>query len=87
MFKEFCEGKEYNSSSRFHTLQQNGIMERKNRILLDMVRPVMARANLLAFGGMLTAAYILNRVPSKSVPATPYDLWHGRNPFLARFCP
>ena len=25
----------------------------------------------------MTAAYILNRVPSKSVPSTPYELWKG----------
>jgi hypothetical protein len=29
-----------------------------------------------------TAIYILNRVPSKSVPKTPYELWIGRVPSL-----
>jgi hypothetical protein len=29
-----------------------------------------------------TAIHILNRVPSKSVPKTPYELWIGRVPFL-----
>ena len=27
-------------------------------------------------------AYILNRVPSKSVPSTPYELWNGKKPNL-----
>ncbi|KAI3461729.1 hypothetical protein Pfo_018392, partial [Paulownia fortunei] len=27
-------------------------------------------------------AYILNRVPSKSVPLTPYEMWYGRKPSL-----
>jgi hypothetical protein len=29
-----------------------------------------------------TAIHILNRVPSKSVPKTPYELWTGRKPSL-----
>ena len=29
-----------------------------------------------------TAIYILNRVPSKSVSKTPYELWIGRVPSL-----
>ena len=31
---------------------------------------------------LLTATYILNRVPSKSVTTTPYELWTGRKPDL-----
>ena len=33
-------------------------------------------------GGVKTAIYILNRVPSKSVPKTPYELWTVREPSL-----
>jgi hypothetical protein len=29
-----------------------------------------------------TAIHILNRVPSKAVPKTPYGLWTGREPSL-----
>ena len=29
-----------------------------------------------------TAAYILNRIPSKSVSTTPYEIWHGKAPSL-----
>jgi hypothetical protein len=29
-----------------------------------------------------TAIHILNRVPSKSVPKTPYEMWTGRKPTL-----
>jgi len=36
---------------------------------------------------VLTAAYIFNRVPSKSVSATPYELWHGRKPSLEHLRP
>ena len=45
----------------------------------------MAQENLpiLYWGdALLTAAYILNRVPTKSVISTPYELWTGRKPEL-----
>ena len=32
-----------------------------------------------------TAAYILNQVPSKSVPKTPYELWSVKKPSLHYF--
>src|SRR3954462_139649 len=50
---------------------------------MDMVRCMMAQASLpISFWGdaLLTAAYLLNRVPSKSVELTPYELWTGSSP-------
>ncbi|KAM2382860.1 hypothetical protein ACFXTH_040483 [Malus domestica] len=50
-----------------------------------MVRSMMSSANLpVTFWGyaLYTAAYLLNRVPSKSVSQTPYEIWHGRKPSL-----
>jgi hypothetical protein len=32
-----------------------------------------------------TTTYILNQVPSKSVPKTPYELWSGKRPSLLHF--
>ncbi len=29
-----------------------------------------------------TALYILNKIPTKSVFSTPYEIWHGRQPSL-----
>jgi hypothetical protein len=39
---------------------------------------------LISFWGYVleTAAFILNRAPSKSVETTPYELWHGKKPKL-----
>jgi len=51
---------------------------------------MMAHANLpISFWGdaLLTATYIVNHVPSKSVSAMPYELWHGRKPFLDHLHP
>src|SRR5690606_17177539 len=38
--------------------------------------------NFILGDALLTAVYILNRVPSKSVTSTPYELWTGRKPNL-----
>ena len=67
------------------TPQQNGVSERRNRTLLDMVRSMLSYSSLPeSFWGyaLETAAYILNLVPSKSVSKTPTELWKGRKPSL-----
>ena len=60
------------------TPQQNGIVERRNRTLLDMVQCMLVNSSLPDFlwgEALKTEAYILNQVTSKSVPKTPYELW------------
>ena len=67
------------------TPQQNGVAERRNRTLLDMVRSMMSYTSLpTSFWGyaLQTACYILNDVPTKSSPGTPYELWNGKKPNL-----
>ncbi|KAL0284677.1 UNVERIFIED_CONTAM: hypothetical protein Sradi_7191000 [Sesamum radiatum] len=52
-----------------------------NRTLLDMVRSMISFTELPpSFWGyeLDTAAKLLNIVPSKSVPQTPYEIWHGK---------
>ncbi|KAK8670085.1 hypothetical protein V6N13_104846 [Hibiscus sabdariffa] len=52
------------------TPQWNGVSERRNRTLLDMVRSMMSHTDLpTSFWGyaLETAAFTLNRVPSKSI--------------------
>ena len=59
------------------TPKRNGVSERRNRTLLDMVRSMMCQSDLpLSFWGyaLETAAFTLNRVPSKSVDKTPYEI-------------
>uniref|UniRef100_A0A2N9I4J9 Integrase catalytic domain-containing protein n=1 Tax=Fagus sylvatica TaxID=28930 RepID=A0A2N9I4J9_FAGSY len=70
------------------TPEQNGVAERRNRTLMDMVRSMMSRSNLpksLWGEALKTAMYILNRVPTKSVPRTPFELWTGWKPSLNHF--
>ncbi|KAK2389827.1 secreted RxLR effector protein [Trifolium repens] len=68
------------------TPQWNGVSERRNRTLLDMVRSMMSHADLPnSFWGhaLLTVAYTLNRVPSKKVDKTPYEIWSGKRPHMS----
>ncbi|KAK1411311.1 hypothetical protein QVD17_37858 [Tagetes erecta] len=85
-FNEFCKDQGIiNQYTMPGTPQENGVAERRNRTLMDMVRSMMANSNLALFlwtEALKTAVHILNRVPSKSVPKTPYEIWTGRKPSL-----
>src|SRR5438128_3962952 len=62
------------------TPQRNGVSERRNRTLLDMVRSMMSLTELpLCFWGyaLEIATFTLNRASSKSVEMTPYEIWYG----------
>jgi hypothetical protein len=57
--------------------QQNGVLERRNRTLIDMVRSMLSYSTLpigLWIEALKTVIHILNRVPSKSVLKTSYEL-------------
>nr|GEW71489.1 zinc finger, CCHC-type [Tanacetum cinerariifolium] len=61
-----------------YTLQQNGMAERKNKALKEMVNSMLSYSGLSeGFWGesMLTDCYLLNRVPKKRNKTTPYELW------------
>jgi len=65
------------------TPQWNGVSERRNRTLFFLVRSMMSQTNLpLSFWAyaLETAAFTLNRVPSKSVEKTPHEIWTGKSP-------
>ncbi|KAJ9565658.1 hypothetical protein OSB04_001624 [Centaurea solstitialis] len=69
-----------------YTPQMNGVLERRNRTLLDMVRTMMCHSTLpMSFWGhaLETAAHILNRAPTKLVEKTPYELWKGKKPNIS----
>ena len=68
--------------------EQNGVAERRNHTLKDMMRSMLSGFNLPEYlwgEAIKTANYILNRVPRKSVPKTPFELWTNRKPSLNHF--
>ena len=68
------------------TPQWNGVSERRNQTLLDMVRSMISRTDLpISFWGyaLETVAFLLNIIPSKEDEKTPYELWIGKHPGLS----
>lgn len=64
---------------------QNGVAERRNRTLMDMVRSMLYSSKLpksLWTEALKTAVYILNRVPTKAVSKTPFESLKGWKPSL-----
>ncbi|XP_024200625.1 uncharacterized protein LOC112203962 [Rosa chinensis] len=66
------------------TPQQNGIVERKNRVLLDMARVMLHSAGLSSnfwAEAISTACYTINRVFLRpGTVQTAYELWKGKKP-------
>ncbi|GJQ97247.1 retrotransposon protein, putative, ty1-copia subclass [Tanacetum coccineum] len=69
-----------------YTPQHNGVSERRNRTLLNMVRSMMSQTTLLkSFWdyALESVARILSMVPTKKVEKTPYKVLHGQAPKLS----
>jgi hypothetical protein len=63
------------------TPYRNGVSERRNRTLLDMVQSMMSQSDQrLSFWryALETTTFTLNLVPSKSVVKTQYEMWTGK---------
>ena len=69
------------------TPQQNGVVERKNRTLIEAARAMLAEYSLPRYfwaEAVSTACYVLNRVNVRSnLNKTPYELLKGRTPNLS----
>lgn len=68
------------------TPQNNGVSEKRNRSLFNMVRSMVTHATLsINFWGydLENDTYILNLVPIKKLMKTPLQIWKGTRPFLA----
>ena len=65
--------------------QSNGMVELKNKSLTEMATCMLNDVGLdKKYWGeaMYTATYLQNRIPSRSIPRTPFELWWGRKPDL-----
>ena len=63
--------------------QSNGVAERKNRTLKEMMNAMLISSGLpqnMWREAILTANYLLNKVPKKKIEKTLYELWKGRKP-------
>ncbi|KAK1664874.1 hypothetical protein QYE76_053033 [Lolium multiflorum] len=61
--------------------QSNGVAERKNRTLTDLVNAMLDTSGLSkAWWGeaILTACHVLNRVPTKNKTLTPFEEWERK---------
>nr|GEV99136.1 putative ribonuclease H-like domain-containing protein [Tanacetum cinerariifolium] len=84
---QFCGIKEIKREfSVPRTPQQNGIVERKNRTLIEASRTMLANSLLTILfwaEAVNTACYVQNRVLlTKPHNKTPYELLHGRTPSI-----
>ncbi|KAI5318181.1 hypothetical protein L3X38_037889 [Prunus dulcis] len=84
-FLKFCDEMGINHEfSAPITPQQNGVVERKNRVLVEMARVTLNSKNLTKHfwaEAVSTACCISNRVFLRSgTKQTPYEIWKGKNP-------
>ncbi|GJW98179.1 putative ribonuclease H-like domain-containing protein [Tanacetum coccineum] len=85
---QFCEMKGIlRQFSVSRTPQQNGVAERRNKILIAAARTMLADSKLpITFwaAAVNTACYVQNRVlVVKPHNNTPYELFHGKTPILS----
>lgn len=60
-----------------YTPQQNGLAERINRTLVERARCMLSKE--LWAEAIATAAYIVNRSPTKAIDCrTPFEMWSGK---------
>ncbi|CAL2248998.1 unnamed protein product [Prunus armeniaca] len=89
-FLKFCEemGIKHEFSAPI-TPQQNGVVERKNRVLVEMARVMLNSKNLAKHfwaEAVNTACYTSNRVFVRSgTKQTPYEIWKGKKPNVSYF--
>jgi transposase InsO family protein len=87
LFDEFCaEHGIIDERTTPYSPESNGVVERKNHTLSDLVNAMLDIASLSkAWWGkaLLTASHVLNRIPNRNKETTPYEYWVGRKPSLS----
>ena len=82
--KFFAETGIRHETSCIHTPQQNGVVERKHKHLLEVSRALMFQSSMpIRFWGecVLTATHLINRMPTKVLKGqTPFEVLFGQPP-------
>lgn len=69
-----------------HSPQQNGVVERRNRTMVEMARSLLKEMQLpnMFWGEAIRhTIYLLNRLPTRAVSGiTPYEAWSGEKPHI-----
>lgn len=86
-FKLYCEKsgikRHYNAP---YTPQQNGVVERRNRTVVEMARSCLKEKKLpsVMWGEAVRhAIYLLNRLPTRALSGvTPYEVWYEKKPHV-----
>jgi hypothetical protein len=88
LFEKYCSkhGIDHNFSAP-RTPQQNGVVERKNRVLEELARTMINGASLPKYfwaEAISTACYVLNRAIIRPIlDKTPYEILRGRKPNIS----
>lgn len=84
-FNEYCERagivRHYTAP---YTPQQNGVVEQRNRTVVEMARSVLKQTNMpIKFWGEAVrhVVYVLNKLPTRALSGvTPYEAWKDEKP-------
>ena len=83
-FEQFCaENGIIHQTTAPYSPQQNGVAERKNRTLKDMITAMLLTSGLPTnlWGEALNMSnHILNKVPHNKTGTIPYEIWKGHKP-------
>nr|GEV77177.1 retrotransposon protein, putative, Ty1-copia subclass [Tanacetum cinerariifolium] len=88
-FSSYCE-----SQSLIHqriapyTPQKNGVAEKKNRVLQDMINAMLVSANLpknLWGEALLIACHVSSRIIAKKLKVSSFEIWKGKKHSISYF--
>ncbi|KAD1605691.1 hypothetical protein E3N88_42566 [Mikania micrantha] len=84
-FNSFCESNGIKRELTIpYTPEHNGVVERKNRTIMEMTRSMLKEKqlpNYLWAEGVATSIYLTNRTLTKAIKdTTPFEAWYGEKP-------